>query len=89
MAFKDCFPFLKCITHINDEHLDDAENLHIIIPMYNSIEYSDKYLNTSRGLWQFKRDESPVTIAENPGKVSTDNSTPFKCKSSCFTKILE
>ena len=39
---------------MNNEHLDDAENIHSIIPMYNLIEYSDKYSNTSEGLWQFK-----------------------------------
>ena len=27
------------------------------MPMYNLIEYSDNYCDTSGGLWQFKRDE--------------------------------
>ena len=27
------------------------------MPMYNVIEYSDTYSKTSRGLWQFYRDE--------------------------------
>ena len=35
VAFKNCAPFTKSITHINDEHVDGAENLDIIIPMYN------------------------------------------------------
>ena len=37
VAFKNCAPFTKCITHINDEHIDNADNLDIIIPMYNLI----------------------------------------------------
>ena len=35
--------------------------------MYNLIEYSDNYSDTSGSLRQFKRDESPVTIAGNTG----------------------
>ena len=32
-AFKNCVPFTKCITYINDEHVDGADNLGIIMPM--------------------------------------------------------
>ena len=55
--------------------------------MYNLIEYSDNYSDTSGNLWQFKRDESPVPNAGNPDNVSTTNSTSFNCKSS-FVKPL-
>ena len=41
-------------THINDEHVDSADNLDIVMPMYNLIEYSDNYSDTSGSLWQFK-----------------------------------
>ena len=34
-AFKNCGPFTRCVTHINDEHVETAENLDIIMPMYN------------------------------------------------------
>ena len=81
-AFKNCAPFTKCITHINDEHVDDANNLDIIMPMYNLIEYSDNYSDASRSLWQFKRDESPVINDGNSDNVSTANSISFKYKSS-------
>ena len=75
VAFKNCAPFTKCKTHINDEHVDNADNLDIIMPMYNLIEYSDNYSDTSGSLQQFKRDESPVTNTGNPHYVSTNNST--------------
>ena len=39
VAFKNCAPFTRCATHINDEHVETAENLNIIMPMYNLIEY--------------------------------------------------
>ena len=66
VAFKNCAPFTKCITHINDEHIDNADNLDIIIPMYNLIKYSDNYSYTSGSVWQFKRNESPETNAGTP-----------------------
>ena len=82
VSFKNCAPFSKCITHINDEHVDGAYNLDIVMPMYNLIAYSDNYSYTSGSLWQFKRDEWPVTNAGSPNNVSTDHSTSFKYKSS-------
>ena len=88
VAFKNCAPFTKCVTHINDEHVDDVDNLDIAIPMYNLIEYSDNYSDSSGSLWHFKRDKSHVTNAENPENFSVDNSSSFKYKSSFF-KTLE
>ena len=80
VAFKNCAPFTKCITHINDEHVDNADNLDIIMPMYNLIEYSDNHSDTS-SLWQFKRDKQNMNNG-NPANVTTDVSTSFKYKSS-------
>ena len=37
-AFKNCAPFTRCVTHINDEHVETAENLDIIMSMYNLIK---------------------------------------------------
>ena len=82
VAFENRVPFMKCITHINDEHADGADTLDIIMPMYNLIEYSDNYSDTSSSLWQFQRDESPLTNAGNPDNVTTANSLSFKYKSS-------
>ena len=31
VLFKNCAPFTRCVTQINDEHVETAENLHIII----------------------------------------------------------
>ena len=54
--------------------------------MYNLIEYSDNYSDTSGSLWQFKRDKSPVTNVGNPENASTTNSASFKYKSSLIGK---
>ena len=57
VAFKNCAPFRKCRTEINETFIDEAEHINIAMPMYNLIEYSDNYSDTSGSLWQFKRDE--------------------------------
>ena len=57
VAFKNCAPFTRSVTHINNEHVETTENLDIIMPMYNLLEYSDNYVASSGNLWQFKRDE--------------------------------
>ena len=46
------------------------------MPMYNLIEYSDNYSDTSGSLWYFKRDE----ITNNADVTNDDNAPSFKHK---------
>ena len=78
LALKNCAPFTKCNLEINDEHVDTAENLYITMPMYNLIEYSDNYQDSSGTLYQYKRDEPPEDDAV--ADLTTDNSRSFKYK---------
>ena len=71
VAFKNCAPFTRCVTPINDEQTDTADNFYITMPMYNLIEYSENYSDTSGSLWQFKRDEQNMNNNENPDNVTT------------------
>ena len=64
VAFKNCAPCKRCVTHINDEHIDTTENVDIIIPMYNLIEYRDNYSDASESLRQFKKVESSGMMLE-------------------------
>ena len=82
VAFKFFAPFTRCVTHINDEHVETAENLDIIMPMYNLIEYSGNYSESSGSLYQFKRDESPMNNDVNPLNIALNNSSSFKDKAS-------
>ena len=75
VAFKNCAPFKKCGTEINETFIDDAEHISISMPMYNLIQYSDNYSDTSGSLWQFKRDE-----IERDVDSAADNSSSFKYK---------
>ena len=56
-SFKNCSILTRCVTHINDEHVETADNLDIVMNLYNLIEYSDNYADTSGSLWQYKKDE--------------------------------
>ena len=78
LALKNCAPFTKCNSEINDEHVDTAENLDITMPMYNLIEYSDNYQYSSATLYQHKRDEPPEEDAV--ADLTADNSSSFKYK---------
>ena len=78
LALKNCAPFTKCNLEINDEHTDTAENLDITMPMYNLIEYSDNYQDSSATLYQYKRDEPPEANAI--ADLTADNSSSFKYK---------
>ena len=51
LTLKNCASFTKCNLEINDEHIDTTENLDIIMPMYNLIEYSDNYQDSSVTLY--------------------------------------
>ena len=74
LALKNCAPFTKCNLEINDEHIDTAEN----VDMYNLIEYSDNYQDSSATLYQYKRDEPPDANAIDD--LTVDNSNSFKYK---------
>ena len=87
VAFKNCAPFTRCVTHVNDGHVETAQNLDIIMLMYNLVEYSGNYADFPGTLYQFKRDESPVNDAGD--YVALDNSTPFKYKASLLVKATD
>ena len=78
LALKNCAPFTKCNLEINDEHVDTAENLDIVMPMCNLIEYSDNYQDSSATLYQYKRDEPPE--GDPIPNLAVDNSSSFKYK---------
>ena len=45
------------VTEINNTQIDNAKDLDVVMPMFNSLEYSDNYSQTSGSLWQHYRDE--------------------------------
>ena len=43
VAFKNCAPFINCISEINNTQIDNGKDIDIVMPMYNLRKYSDNY----------------------------------------------
>ena len=78
---------LKTIHHlltafqINGVKIDNAEDLDVVMPIYNLLEYSKNYRKTTGNLWNYYRDE--------PSNPLSSNSVSFKYKSSILGKTPE
>ena len=46
------------MTKRDETTIDDAEHLDLVMPMYNLLEYSSNYSNTTNSLWFYSKDES-------------------------------
>ena len=55
VAFKNCHPLVKSKICLNDERVEGSDNLDLIMNMYNLIEYSDNYSDSTASLYQFQR----------------------------------
>ena len=51
VSFKNCAPFIKCIARSDGTTIDGAEDLDLVMPMYNLLEYSSNYPDKAGGLW--------------------------------------
>ena len=79
VIFKYCAPFTKCISRIHNTDIDNAQDIDIVRPMYNLIEYNDNYSKTSRSLWQYYKDDSNYNITQYESfksKIKITGKTP-------------
>ena len=65
VTFKNCATFTKCISRINNTDIDNVQDINIVMPIYNLIEYSDNYSKTSRSLWQYYKDDPNNNIGDS------------------------
>ena len=65
LIFKNNVPFRSCISKINNTFIDNAEELDIVMLMYNLLEYSDNYSVTLGSLWNYCRDKVNDDVNEN------------------------
>ena len=54
------------------------------MPVYNLIEYSDNYSDTSGSLWQFRRDE----VSNNKANLNINNSQSSKYNAALVEKTV-
>ena len=57
VAFKNNAPFISCISKINGVQIDSAEDLNLVMPMCNLLEYSKNYRRITGSWWNYYRDE--------------------------------
>ena len=79
VIFKSCAPFTKCISRRNNLDIDNAQDINIVMPMYNLIEYSDNYSKTSGILWQYYKDDPNDNIKQSESfksKIKITGKTP-------------
>ena len=86
LAFENNAPFTNCISKINNVLIDNAEDLDIVMPMYNLLEYSKNYRKTTGSLWNYYRDEPNNLPTDNYNADPITNSESFKYKSSITGK---
>ena len=80
LIFKTNAPFINCITNINGIKIDDAEDLDVVMSMYNLLEYSKNYKKTTGSLWNYYRDEPNSSIDNINITHSILNSKSFDYK---------
>ena len=86
LAFKNNAPFISCISKISNTLVDNAEDLDIVMFMYNLIEYSKNYSKTTGSLRNYYRDE-PNSGAVGNINYSIKDSKSFDCKTSITGKL--
>ena len=81
LILKNNAPFVSCITRINGELIEVADDLDIVMSMYNLLEYSKNYRKTLRLLYNYYRDElSDDADDNNFDNIKLVNSNTFKYK---------
>ena len=82
IIFKNGATFTNCGRQIDNTQVDVAQDIDIVMAMYNLIEYSKAYLKTSGSLWQHYRNEPVLDKNNNNIDFPDDNknSISFKFK---------
>ena len=79
VTFKNCAPFTKCISRINNTEIDNTKDIDIVMRMYSLNEYSNNCSKTSRSLWQYYKDNPNNNLANSESfkyKVKFTGKTP-------------
>ena len=83
VILKNNASFISCISKINGVLVENAEDLNIVMPMSNLLEYSKIYSKTSASFWNYYRDELTDEANDNDGpNKNVIDSKSFKYKTS-------
>ena len=87
LVSKNNASFINCITKINGTKIDNAEDLNVVMPMYNLLEYSKNYRKTTGSLWNYYRDEPNSSTDNNNITHSILNSKSFDYKANFIGSV--
>ena len=88
LVFKNNAPFINCVSKINGVKIDNAEDLDVVMPMYNLLEYSKNYRKTTGSLWNYYRDEPNYPPLNDDDDPPTINYNAEPMQSLLNTKIV-
>ena len=71
---------------LNNTLIDNADDLDVVMPMYNLIECSKNYRKTASSLWNYYIDQPNNSSADNFNADPITNSALFKYQSSIIWK---
>ena len=81
LILKNNTPLVSCMTKINNEFVEDADDLDVVIPIYNLLEYSKNYRKTIGSLYNYYRDElDDDTNLDDNANNNVVSSNAFKYK---------
>ena len=62
VALKNSAPFVNCILKINNQLIDDAQDLDIVMLMFNLLYCSKNFRKTTRSFWNYYPDNQNLNI---------------------------
>ena len=91
LILKNNAPFVSCITKIINELIEDAEDLDVVMPMYNLLEHSKNYRKTIGSFCNYYRDELSDDDDDDDDNIFLNNnvvnSNSFKYKNKIIGNI--
>ena len=82
LFFKNNLQLINCTSKINDIKINNAEDVDVVMSMYNLLEYSKNYRKTKGSFWNYYRDESNSGVDNGitysiTGSMSFDHKVNF------------
>ena len=75
LAFKNNTLFVSCISKINNALIDNAQDLDVVMSMYNLLEYSKNYSKTTVSFWNYYRDKPNSGLGGNNNNINYSNNS--------------
>ena len=79
LAFKNRAVSIDCISKINGVLMENTEDIDVVMPKYNLLEYSKNYTKRTGSLWNYYRN-GPNIFGDDYNAIPITNSESFEYK---------